>query len=293
MKILDKIKNAIFEEVPAEDVDTNKEPVVEKEEKIVKKIDVEKTIQELPKQEEKKEVVEKRVERPKKQIIFNDEDFLSETREINMKRQEPKLKEKPLYGGSSVKDEKPKEKFKPSPIISPVYGLVADNSGKSHENGHSNVMLDDLLKEEKKKEEVTFDTIRRKAFGDTDEVKEEKSLLYEMKEEDDIPSIEKVTLGDAEEYFNDLGLEYEVDYKDEAKAKLTRSTKNKELTEIVEEEIKGEEEIQNELSKSKSTKSKEKSKITKLDEAKTMTDTNDVEEKNLYDLIDMMYDSKE
>lgn len=291
MKLLDKLKNAIFEEV--EEEETKVVPEV-KEEKIVKKIDVEKTIQEAPKQESLvPKVEEKRVDHIKKPIIFDDEDFLSETRELSLKRSEaPKVKEKPLYGGYGLKDEKSKEKFKPSPIISPVYGLVHDESSSSYEVNGNKVALDTLLKEEKKKPEVTFDTVRQKAFGVTEEKKEvEKSLLYEMKQDEDVPGIEKVTLGDAEEYFNDLGLEYEVDYKDAAKSNMTRSTKNKELSEIVDEEIKGDAVIAEELAKKKTTK--KSSKISKLDEAKSMTDANEADEKNLYDLIDMMYDSKE
>lgn len=291
MKLLDKLKNAIFEEVE-EEQETVDVPV-KREEKIVKKIDIEKTIQETPKQEIElpKKIEEKRETHVKKPIIFDDEDFLSETRELSLSRKEtPKVKEKPLYGGFNLKDEKSKERFKPSPIISPVYGLVQDE--KNIELASGKVSLDTLLKEEKKKPEVTFDTIREKAFGKEPEKKEvEKSLLYEMKQEETVPGIEKVTLGDAEEYFNDLGLEYEVDYKDAAKANITRETKNKELSEIVEEEIKGDKAIQEELEKKTTTK--KSSKLSKMDEAKSISDVSEPEEKNLYDLIDMMYDSKE
>jgi len=293
MKLLDKLKNAIFEEVEEEQQETMEIPV-KREEKIVKKIDIEKTIQESPKQEIElpKKIEEKRESHVKKPIIFDDEDFLSETREVSLSRKETsKVKEKPLYGGFNLKDEKAKERFKPSPIISPVYGLVQDEK-KSEFKGTNQVTLDTLLKEEKKKPEVTFDTIREKAFGKEPEKKEvEKSLLYEMKQEETVPGIEKVTLGDAEEYFNDLGLEYEVDYKDAAKANITRETKNKELSEIVEEEIKGDKAIQEELENKKTTK--KSSKLSKMDEAKSISDVSEPEEKNLYDLIDMMYDSKE
>ena len=58
---------------------------------------------------------------------------------------------------------------------------------------------------------------------------------------------------------------------------MTRSKKNKELTEMIDEEIKEDKLIDEE------TKSKKNKK--KMDD--------EPEEKNLYDLIDMMYDSKE
>lgn len=116
--------------------------------------------------------------------------------------------------------------------------------------------------------------------------------MYDL-EDNEKPSIEKVTIGDAEEYFNDLGLEYNVDYKDSEKEKKTRISKNKELTDIVDEEIKEEEKISAEI-KNKSTR---KTKIVEQpveedDDIKPEVD-DDIEEKNLYDLIDMMYDSKE
>ena len=72
-----------------------------------------------------------------------------------------------------------------------------------------------------------------------------------------------------------------IDYKDadkeKEKNKMTRSKKNKELTEMVDEEIKEDKLIEEETKTKKSKK--------KIDD--------EAEEKNLYDLIDMMYDSKE
>ena len=90
--------------------------------------------------------------------------------------------------------------------------------------------------------------------------------------------IEKLSIGDAVEYFEDLGLEYDVDYKDLAKEKMTRTKKNKELTEEVDEEIKEDKKIEEELRK------KSVPEVEEQDE---------VEEKNLYDLIDLMYDNKD
>lgn len=277
MKLLDKIKTALFED---DEEQEQSSPVIEKkvEVPIAKKIDIEKTEKEFKKEEELREF--KKEEKIKGPIIFDDEDFLMEVpKKVAPAKVEPKKEEKILYGGYDNKDYgKNKEKFKPSPVLSPVYGVIDGNLSVSSDNGlssNSKKSLDYLLGEEKKNS-VDLDSIRQKAYGDIlkekEKTLEDKSdLLYDMRLEEKV-AVDKITLGDAEEYFNDLGLEYNVDYKDKEKEKMTRSTKNKQLVEIVEEEIKEEEKIKEEL------KQKEEQ---------------DVEEKNLYDLIDMMYDSKE
>lgn len=269
MKLIDKIKKAIYDDEAYE------------EEQIVKKIDIEKTTGNKVETEEKtftsyEEFIPK-ID-PKKPIIFDEEDF--ETDEPVY--EEPKIKEesKPLYGGYGLRDERVKEKFRPSPNISPVYGLIDKKEVEKKDNPSKT--FESLFKEEK--QEVDFDSIRQKAYGIKEEpkVKEEydledtsSDLFFEMK--DDVVGVDKVTIGDAEEYYTDLGLEYNIDYKDadkeKEKQKMTRSKKNKELTEIVEEEIKEDKLIEEEQSKQE------------IDD--------EPEEKNLYDLIDMMYDSKE
>lgn len=276
MKLLDKIRNAFFEEEEDEQPEDNQ---------IVKKIDVSKTIKEEVKHEPQIKVEDEplaefsytREEKNKGPIIFDDEDFVSDTKEVAFVP--PKKEEKIVYGGYETKEKvKEKEKFQPSPVISPVYGVLDKNYKAPQETPkEAKKSLDQLFVEERKKK-IDLDTIRQKAYGDlTEEIireepVEENKVLYEMQGLEDKPGIEKVTIGDAEEYFDDLGLEYDVDYTDLAKEKLTRSKKNKELTEVVEEEIKEDEKIKEELQE---------------------TDTEEIEEKNLYDLIDMMYESKE
>lgn len=355
MKLLDKIKNAIFEEEEEFDEEFQNEEVpkkksnvkkeldddeelkrkfrrkameerfkAEKEQKkeeenklvddIVKQIDVEKTVpkrvdifEEKIEEEPEPEVPEKimpRREHRKTPIIFDETDFDEGVKEIKKNTakkisQEPEISEKKLYGG--YRDEKAKEKFKPSPNISPVYGLVEVSpvlEKPVHEESKSNHVY-----VPKKQEEVSLDDVRQKAFGSEPyfEEDEDLGLLYEM-EKDDKPAVSKVTLGDAEEYFNDLGLEYNVDYTDKKtkevdQKKSTRSTKNKELTKKVEKEIleeTGEIETLDELEitkeQMKPRTADEIRKIKKIEDADLSDDEPD--EKNLYDLIDMMYDSE-
>lgn len=299
MKLLDKIKNALFDEGEIEE--------------IAKKVDVAKTTESkriTRSYEEDKTREPEIIKEVKKPIIFDDEDFLIEPPKV----EEPKkVEEKPkpklygmkpdtkkqtkaisLYGGY---EEKVKEKFTPSPIISPVYGVLeknyqAEELPKSKKEEIKPAAP--IIHHEEKKQNIDFDIVREKAFGYTTEIslEEDKPLMYDMAEEDK-PSIEKVTIGDAEEYFNDLGLEYNVDYKDSEKEKKTRISKNKELTDIVDEEIKEEEKISQEIKKKTTRKTKIVESPIEEDDDINPEKEEEIEEKNLYDLIDMMYDSKE
>ena len=121
-----------------------------------------------------------------------------------------------------------------------------------------------------KKDEL--DIVREKAYGDLaseisasidediidieEKPKEKEDLLYDLNDEE--PTVKTVTVGDAEEYFNDLGLEYNVDYK-----------------------VEKEKEEQEEKPKSKRV---EKLKI---------EEKNDEDDKNLFDLIDSMYEDED
>lgn len=313
MKLLEKLKNAIFEDDEFEELEKSDEELREQKKEVpvtevVKKIDIEKTIPkkiELPKEEEKMQKPLKREQHRKTPVIFNEEDFVMEEKKLapkkeTIKREEPK---KPLYGG--YKDEKPREKFKPSPVISPVYGFVGVSPVLEKPRNDEVSSFNEMFAKEKKPE-VTLDTVRQKAFG-IENVQEDDDLglLYDMKN-DDAPAISKITLGDAEEYFDDLGLEYNVDYKDSAKEKemevkkSTRSTKNKELSQKVEEEIKTQKELEStkelEITKEqlKPKTAKEIKKVKKIADSDLgmKSDEEEPEEKNLYDLIDMMYETK-
>lgn len=313
MKLLEKLKNAIFEDDEFEELEKSDEELREqkkevKVEEVVKKIDIEKTIPkkiELPKDEEKVQKPLKREQHRKTPVIFNEEDFVMEEKKLPpkkemIKKEEPK---KPLYGG--YKDEKPREKFKPSPVISPVYGFVGVSPVLEKPRNDEVSSFNEIFAKEKKPE-VTLDTVRQKAFGiESVQEDDDLGLLYDMKN-DDTPAISKITLGDAEEYFDDLGLEYNVDYKDSAKEKekavnkSTRSTKNKELSKQVEEEIKTQKELEStkelEITKEqlKPKTAKEIKKVKKIADSDLgmKNDGEEPEEKNLYDLIDMMYETK-
>lgn len=336
MGLLDKVKNMIFEDDEIEETEVVEEVKQEEkkpklrsfkdrsskdkslEDEVVKKIDIEKTVPkkiELPKEEikEEKPVLPKREHRVTP-MIFDEEDFIMEEEPIKplppkkeIKKEEPK---KPLYAG--YRDEKQKEKFKPSPVLSPVYGFVGVSPVLEQPRNDELSSFNEMFAKEKK-EVVTLDEVRNKAFGGVAEPKEtpetldddDLGLLYDMKQ-DESPAISKITLGDAEEYFDDLGLEYNVDYKDSAKERsVSRSQKSVDLVKENKEPIVDnlEEKILESTAELEITKeqlqpktAREIKKVTKIKDLEIPEEPDEIEEpdeKNLYDLIDMMYESKE
>lgn len=228
--------------------------------KEIKKEDVE----EIPKEVKPKEEIKK--EEPKKvkvntELIFDDDDFIFDNepkQEIKPKVEPPKVNKKVEPIEKKVikpveKKEKyvpPKETYKymkkvetktktftPSPIISPIYGILDKNYRKEEVKENKEIRLTS------RPSKVDFDSVRNKAFGDLEydlfeDVKEEttvvepKDIVLEeekkeknkqkiekiiKKEDDSKPAIDKVTLGEADEYYNDLGLAYNTDYKDLSK----------------------------------------------------------------------------
>ena len=156
----------------------------------------------------------------------------------------PKEKYKPplLYQGrkesnyiDSIKKEtynKPKreeggsdKKFRPSPIISPIYGIL----DKNYKKEEIKTVTDKSFNSDKK--ERAIDSIRKKAYGQEkkDEVKEEVPEKTEKKVNinHETPSVSKVTIADADEYYNDLGLAYNVDYKDMSRSQTTKKKEEK------------------------------------------------------------------
>lgn len=175
-----------------------------------------------------------------------------------------------------------KKMFRPSPIISPIYGVLDKNYKKEEIVNKTEVRLTSSYA----KENLSVDDVRNKAYGASKEEKpkhiskeeiveepeeENDDSLVDLSSDNDKPEVKEVTVGDAEEYFNDLGLEYNNDYKDASKEKATgrRSTKKKE--EKVEEPV-------------------EENKEVEIPEVKE--ESKEDSDDNLFDLIDSMYEEE-
>ena len=128
---------------------------------------------------------------------------------------------KETYNKSKNEENKDDKKFKPSPIISPIYGIL----DKNYKKEEIRTKIDTSFNSEKKEKQI--DSIRKKAYGrEVKEVlKKEESVPKSDKNVNfnhETPAVSKVTIADADEYYNDLGLAYNVDYKDMSRSQTTK-----------------------------------------------------------------------
>lgn len=206
---------------------------------------------------------------------FDDSDFMvskpiTKHEEIipSYEVEKPKLNPKPqnLYQGTRRKDEI--KKFKPSPIISPIYGLL-DKDGNMVEKGSL-----DYKKVVEEKEEVTFDDVRKKAYGNLDE-----------EIENTIKRLNKKTIEEAEREMEEEEKKLKREKKEQVKkAKAIKSEIEDDddddmiLPNINFKEI----DVDNKKIISKSSKNKDDD-----------DDDEDTKEQDLFNLIDTIYAGKE
>ena len=280
----EKLKDVIAKKVDFSKSEKNKNLKVEQEEAVEVEIPVEeekeKKVEEVvaPKIVEKTEPVKpKREQRINTELIFDDEDFILDTKpkvkKVETKPVEKKVEPKEdinnLYRGRDTKTEtkknetkydykkptygkkeeaKPKT-FTPSPIISPIYGILDKNYKKEEVKDNKEIRISS------RPSRMDLDSVRNKAFGDLEydlignmkeeetSVKPDKNIsksetlskeeLSKLKsDEEEKPVMDRVTLGEADEYYNDLGLAYNTDYKDLSKdvndGKVNSNKKKKE-----------------------------------------------------------------
>ena len=283
MGFMDKLKNIFFEEEEVESEETNHS---KEKEVVVKKIEIPKIKKEdkedvppIEKSDKEKETpvefeVKKESYKNSNELIFDDEDFVLEPPKTTHKeiyktpKQPSKSREnKEMYINNDLYSKKEyvsnrystkpadysnkentKKTFIPSPIISPIYGILDKNYKKEEVKEKKEIKLS--IRPSK----MDFDTVRNKAFGnlendlfsetETTDKSEEKVVsknsndikkMYDMTNQKEKQSVESVTLGEADEYFNDLGLAYNTDYKDiskevsDGKVKIKKDNENETL----------------------------------------------------------------
>ena len=185
------------------------------------------------------------------------------------------------YGKESKED---KTFFRPSPIISPIYGILDKNYKKEDVKDRKEISSSYASSH------ATVDDVRRKAYGEKKEeekkpetpakfeVAEEESLLVDLSDRSK-PEVKELTMGDAIEYFQDLGLEYNVDYVDVSKEKSTPTKVGPEKSRVKEKE--------------EERKKIETLPVEELIEEKKNNDPVPNDNDNLFDLIDSMYEEKD
>ena len=226
------------------------------------------------------------------------------------------------YGSYEKKDEK--TVFKPSPIISPIYGILDKNYKKEDVVQKKDVRITTSYSRSR----VSVDDVRNKALGvdmneeiikqpqettfEIDDT-EDDNLLVDLTDEKGQPEVKELTMGDALEYFQDLGLEYNVDYVDASKKnsqprRVNRIEEEKDskpsIGEVLKREVKpkavAEETEQHadedtfKLNTKAMDEENENKKTTPIikDESNASSKDMQDDDDNLFDLIDSMYEEK-
>lgn len=355
MSLLDKFKNLftdeeeeeIEEEIPIKEnnkksntLPTFMREKIEREEEENRKSNIENTsdlVKEIPKPEANPnfsgEALENTTSKDSEEssfkfpIAFEEKDFVETTRQSKQniiyqehekkKEQEELKKKKPseIYG--SKKEKKDVPKFKASPIISPVYGVLDKNYTKEEVkvNDNSGDVLSNYESKNIAKSDgkVDFESVRKKAFGSlTDEIRDNlncescefykeakrleqepnQELLNDIKESDNNKDI---SLGEAAENYYDFGVSYEPVHKyndtDNEEVKIVNHVDNKDESEQIEikEPIKNKPNVLSTLRKSMGDEEK------KVEEAPTR-EKKSIEDleltDDLFNLIDSMYEER-
>ena len=176
MKVFDKIKDLFSDDDEEEVVDTVKKEVIQ----------VEIPAPKAPVIEKKEEILPPPITKEEETSPFFDDRDFEEIKRSNPTLEEMYAKEekKEVYKG---KREEGKRHFEPTPIISPVYGVLDKNYKK-----------DDIVnKAEPPKENrsITLDEVRNKAYGTLEDELEntlfgKTSIMFQEKEKD--AEIEKI-----------------------------------------------------------------------------------------------------
>ncbi len=295
MGLVDKLRNIFTEEVEEEE----EEPVrVEQIKKEVRSVPIESPSVEkvTTSREEMKKMVEPEVpvieekEKPKAPVFFTDRDFedletpkksreqLKQERQERVEREEPKVEAPKPYSGNynnTTIIQKEKQVFKPTPIISPVYGVLDKNYHKE----------DIVEKQDSPRyssvDGLSVDSIRNKAYGTLEDDLEDTMVRT--------PIVEKEE--EEEDLFEEMEKK-EQPKKDDVSAKITEQEKNiKELEEITMDLTK---ELDNLLlQKEKDKKSSKSEPETRTERAEKKEKQEDVSDSDLFNLIDSMYDEGE
>ena len=256
------------------------------------------------------------------------DDYRIKTRESRPYGMDPSYQVSIKEYGSENKDEK--AYFRPSPIISPIYGILDKNYKKEDVVSKREIHITSSYA----RTNMSVDDIRNKAYGrrSTEEVaaepvqqpktiepafsveEEDENLLVDLSDEKK-PEVKEITVGDAMEYYHDLGLEYNVDYVD-ASSKNAPKKKPDDLEEDIKdtmniplpeeptiertEDISAEttpeelvEEKPMEVTETPVMEEKEESKEEKHEEESLEEENSSSDDDNLFDLIDSMYSDED
>lgn len=294
MGLLNKIKGILFEEVEEDEVASapkseEKKPIAEKIEP-QRKVEepVEKSVPKVttPVKEEKTENLNERDLFKSDNISpffdFDEEEFSNMSRvqkpkTTNVMEYERKKRVEKRYDmGNFSKIERTevveKKKFKPSPIISPVYGILnEDYKPEDIKNKTDNVVNTGL----------DFNSVRKKAFGEEtlsepETTYYEESVTVKVKENEEEKQQKVKTIDELLEDTADVTINVD-DKKD---------VEDKKDIEVTNDEVEDYERIDEDLEEVTTKNDVNKTEMEKVEDDDTL-------ENDLFDLIDSMYDNRE
>lgn len=204
---------------------------------------------------------------------FDDDDFAVTKTKVEPISPVVKQEAKPvLYQGSKRKEEA--KKFKPSPIISPVYGLLDSEGTRVKKTS------DESDKISRNKDDISFDEVRKKAYGKVDE-----------EIEDTLKKLNKKTIEEAEKELEKSEIELS-----RTKEKAKKKTKEEKKVTVLENDSSDDMILPNvnfrEIDVDKEREENSKN-ITKKDISSYDDDDDDTKEQDLFNLIDTMYQGEE
>ncbi len=337
MGLLDKFKNLFTEEVEEEVVEVKKEVPKPKEPiKIETTIPVQKT--EIKKEEDPIKAENLSLKKEEKfvfPVYFDDKDFddIAKKEEIKPKRVENPVKRemkqessyREAYNNKKTEVKEEKRVFKPTPIISPVYGILDKNYYKE------DIVVSPISRStyHDSNKPMSVDDVRKKAFG-TLEDDLEKTLFSDNLTES-APKHGKIE--DDDSIFNEFDFANAIEEdkkrdlsKDGLKADIEALLDNKEFAREIDYHSEKVEEIENELDNINleddliSNLVEEENKIDYSDEIeeskdeeeldseielpnnisssddeieKAYADSNDLNDSDLFNLIDSMYEKED
>ena len=246
MKFLDKIKDLFSDE--EEVIETKEIEVEESEEHKLPTFMRNKIEQEQKREEAKKERENENIRRSSDAVsdreIIGTRSNNSFSFPIEMDEPDPvpevryssqnvlqKEREKSVSDLYTKKEEPKPKKFRPTPVISPVYGVLDKNYTKDEVK----VQDENSYEIQRPSRKIDFETVRNKAFGTlTDDIKnnlcencelyqevkitknadkklkeEDINLLSDLSGKDEEDTNKNISLGDAEDNYFDFGVSYE------------------------------------------------------------------------------------
>ena len=259
---------------------------------------------------------ERNIEKINEQPTFTEEEIRNEKIAPPIKQPKKELKVSELYKDKKEVKKKDDKRFRATPIISPIYGVLDKNydpQDVENNKGHN-------LEDARPSKSVDFDSVRKKAYGNISEELKENLIcenceyLKEAKEckkrhsgqdtptryetlEDEYSNeleYENITMDEAAENYYDYGVEYEkkpVEHEEKKNYYIDEETDDNQLLNLEEEKTKRKKEIPpvkssiNLLSTLKKSMGDEPEEEKKEEKNLELTD-------DLFNLIDSMYDER-